>query len=145
VAAPRLRARLPYCPRKRRPLGQEGHGENHVGEERAARLVSPAQREDALEHREAGAGDEDPECRQQRPEVPLLAVPERVPAVAGPVGQAQRGQQQALVECVGQRVSRLGQHGTRAGDQAGGQLQRRNGEVGAAGDQHGAPSGAQVG
>ncbi len=72
-----------------RPLRHEGDAKRHVGEQHALVLVA-GQREYALEDGESRAGDEDAERREQRPEVPLLAVPERVLAGrrAGPPGAA---------------------------------------------------------
>ena len=65
------------------------------------------QRADALVDREAGAEHEDADRGEQRPEVALHAVAERVPAVGRLLAALERGQQEDLVDRVGDRVRRL--------------------------------------
>ena len=77
VAAAGLAAELAQHADQRGALGQAGDGQDHVGDERVAAAPAP-EREYALEDRESGAGDEDAERGQQRPEVPFLTVAERV-------------------------------------------------------------------
>src|SRR6266568_5790898 len=87
-------------------LGQAGDAQDHVGEERVVAVPVP-ECEHALEDGESGPGDEDAERGQQRPEVPFLAVTERVTLIGGPFAAVHGGQQERLVERVRRRVGRL--------------------------------------
>jgi hypothetical protein len=79
VAAPGLAPELHEHPDQGRSLRQAGCRQDQVGDERVIAAPAP-EREQSLEDRESRAGGEDPERREQRPEVPLLAVAERVPS-----------------------------------------------------------------
>ena len=70
---------------QRAALGYPRQPEGQVSEQDAAAAVTAAEREDSLEYRESAAGDEDAECRQQRPEVAFLPVAKRVAPIRRPV------------------------------------------------------------
>src|SRR5690606_34322336 len=86
---------------------------------------------------EHGAGGEDPDRGEQRPEVALLAVPERVPAVGGLQGAPVRGEQQHFGDRVAHRVRGLGEHRGGAGDQPRGEFEQPHPDVGAQREQDG--------
>src|SRR6185437_9783174 len=94
----------------------------------------PPERDYSLEYREPGAGDEDAEGREQRPEVTLLAVPERMLGIGGPRASVYRRQQERLVERVRSRVGGLGEHRARADEEPGHQLDDTDEYVGGARD-----------
>jgi hypothetical protein len=71
----------------------------------------------------------------QRPEVLRLAVAERMLGVGHPLGHPEAGEQEDLVEGVGDRVRGLGQHRARPADQPGGQLGHGDRQVGRERDQ----------
>jgi hypothetical protein len=73
-------------------------------------VLSAGEGQDALEDREPGPGDEDAERGEEGPEVPFLAVAERVVAARRPVRLAQRHQEEELIERIGGGASGLGEH-----------------------------------
>jgi hypothetical protein len=136
AAAVGLAPQLDQHPDQGGTLGQARDGQDHVGDERITAASVP-EREHALEDGESGPGDENAERGQQRPEVPFLAVTERVTLVGGPFAAMHGGQQERLVEGVRRRVGRLGQHGTGADHDARRELDRPDRDVRGARDEHG--------
>ena len=112
--------------------------QHDVGDRQAAQLLGVEHGLDALEDRVAGPEHEDPDRRDQRPEVALHAVAERVLRVGGLLAALERGHQEDLVEGVGERVRRLGEHRGGARDQSADELGDGDREVGRAGEEHGA-------
>ena len=80
-------------------------------------LVGVADLLDALVDGEHAAQAEQDDGDDERPEVPLAAVAERVLGGRRPLRPPAAEQQQRLVARVGHRVDALGQHRARAGDQ----------------------------
>ena len=92
---------------------------------------------DAVGDRHRGTGDEQPERREQRPDVGLPAVAERVRVRrAGRRDRRFGDQQEDLVAGVRPGVGRLGDHRRRAGHHRRQRLRHRDQDVGAEGDQH---------
>src|SRR5262249_57960717 len=112
-----LAAHLRVRPDERDALGDAGRGEHDIGDQRIAAFLPP-EREYSLEYREPGAGDEDAEGREQRPEVALLAIPEGVLGIGGPRPPVHRRQQERLVGRVGGRGGGPGEHPAPAGPHA---------------------------
>ena len=98
------------------PFEDEAQRQHRVGDREAAERLGREDRLDPLEDRVAGTQHEDADRRDQRPEVALHAVAERVLPVGRLLAPLQRGHQEDLVEGVGERVRRLGEHGGRARD-----------------------------
>ena len=119
-------------------LEEERHAQHDVRHGQRLDRLGVQQRVDALVDREAGAEHEDPDGREQRPEVALHAVAERVLPVGGLLAALERGQQEDLVDRVRDRVRALGEHRRRAGQRAGHDLGDRDRQVRAARHQHGA-------
>ena len=91
---------------------------------------------DALVDGVARSEHEDPDGCEQRPEVALHAVAERMLDVGGLLTAFERRQQEDLVQGVGHRVRGFGEHGCRAGDQTTDGLGDRDGQVGDPGEQN---------
>ena len=141
----RLAARLAPCAHERPAVGQQGEAEDGVDD--AERAVLRGRAEDPVQafvDRESGAGDEDPDGRQEGPEEALLAVAERMLGVGRALAQREREQQEDLVHRVGDRVGRLGQHGRGARGDPGDELGHRDRRVGHQRDDHGPASGAEA-
>jgi hypothetical protein len=120
-------------------LGEQGDAEDYeaghiavVGVLRAA-----GQRVEALEDGEAAAHDEDADGGEQGPEEAFLAVAEGVTAVRRAAAAAQRGEEEDLVEAVGDRVRGLGEEGRGSGEQSSDGLGDGDHEVRAERDQDG--------
>ena len=105
-------------------------------------MVGPKIRRKPSKSEKPGARHEDPDGRQEGPEEALLAVAEGVLGVGRALPQCQREEQEHLVHGVGDRVGRLGQHGRRPRDEAGGELGHRDRRVGDQRDDHRAARGA---
>jgi hypothetical protein len=86
-------------PDQGRSFREAGHRQGHVGDKGVIAAPVP-EREQSLKDRESRTRDEDPERGEQRPEVPLLAVAERMPGVGRAFAPAQGGQQECLIERV---------------------------------------------
>ena len=132
-----LAAELSHGLEPRDALEQEAQRQDHVGDQQAAELLGLEHRLDALEDRVAGTQHEDADRGDQRPEVALHPVAERVQRIGRLLAALQRCHQEDLVERVGEGVRRLGQHRRGAGDQPTDELGDRDREVGAAGEQDG--------
>ena len=84
---------------------------------------------DPFEERKRGAGDEDENRRQERPEERLLAVSVRVRFVGHGVGEVDPDQQEHLVDGIGDGVASLGQERRAARDDPGDELADRDSEI----------------
>ena len=140
AGAPGFCAQLHEHPGQGGSLRETRYPEDHVGEERIVAAVVP-EREKSLADREPGAGDKDPERREQRPEIPLLAIAERMPGVGRAFAPAQGCQQESLIEGVRRRVRGFGEHGAGANQDPGRELDRPDEDVRCASDEHRAARG----
>ena len=138
LSSPCLGAGLSYRLEERRAFHDKRQGQHGVVHPQfaALRLAAAEDRVQALIDGEGGTGDEDRTGRKQRPEVALLAVAERVYAIGRTLRAPQRKEKQEFRGAVARRVSRLGQQRSRAGDQAGDQLEDPHPEVRREGEQH---------
>lgn len=92
-AGPGLVPELDEHPGQRGALRHGGDRQDDLGDERVPAAPVPG-REHALEDRESGVGDEDAERSEQRPELALLPVPERMTRIGGPLASVHRGESQ---------------------------------------------------
>ena len=122
----------------RRALEEERGAQHDVRHHQRLHRLRVHQRVDALVDREAGAEHEDPDRGEQRPEVALHAVAERVLHVGRLLAARERRQQEELVDGVGDRVGSLGEHRRRPGQEPRDDLGDRDREVRPAGDEDGA-------
>ena len=90
--------------------------EHHDRQPRHLERVRVGQLLDALVQREDPADREQDDRDDEREDIALAAVAERVLRVGGPARPAAAEQQQELVARVGDRVHGLGEHGARAGE-----------------------------
>ena len=115
---------------QRETLEHDGEQEDADGDAEVLDLVGVAQLLDALVEGEQPAHREQHEGDDERPEVALAPVAERVVGVGGLGGPLAAEEQEQLVAGVGEGVDRLGEQPGRAGDQEADELGDGDAEVG---------------
>ena len=131
-----LAPRLPHRLQERRALQQCGEAQHDVTDEEVARGLRGDELVDAVRDRHRSTRDEQAERGEQRPDVDLSPVAERMPRVGGPSGLPVRDDQEDLVAGVRPRVRGLGDHRRRSGQRGGERLGDRDQEVRDERDRH---------
>ena len=120
---------LPVADAERGAFEDGGHRQHAEADEGGDHRLGPQDVAHPLVDRQHPAQHEHHQGDDERPEIGLHAVAERVAFIRRPLAPTLADQQEQLVAGVDQRVDRLGQHGRRAGEARGDELCQRDGAV----------------
>jgi hypothetical protein len=124
---------LPHRDRPAAALERERDREDDVVDGRAGKWFGLLDMPPALEDRHARADREDQDRDDERPEIQLAAIAERVRLVGGALGLFLPVEQQHLVAAVDHRVEAFGQHRRRSGHPGGDEFRHADPEIGGEG------------